>query len=111
MYDSALPPSAERSTDTLAVHDSSIPSTARIDGIRQVHEWYRLARHVWASQSNAVEPANSSVEKWLAGLEAPILHEQGKRSIIMTKIALLTGTKTKLQTRSTPLTVIVANVA
>ena len=84
MYDSAFPPSAEKSTDTLAVHDNSIHSTARLDGIREVHEWYRLARHVLASQSNAVEHTNSSVEKWLAGLEAPILHEQGKRSIIIT---------------------------
>lgn len=110
MSDCAFPPSAEKGTDYLAVHDRSIPSTVRERGIRQVHERYRLARHVSTSKLNAIESTKGKVEKWLTGIIAPSSHEQGKRSIITGNEDLLTGTKTKPQTRSTSLTVIVANM-
>lgn len=101
---------ARKGTDSLAVHDSLISSTVREERIRRVHEWYRLGRHVSTSQLNAIESTMGSVEDWLTGLVAPSSHEQGKRSIIVGKVAFLTGTKTKLQIKSTSLTVIVANV-
>lgn len=110
MYDRTFPSRAEKNTDSLTVHDRSISFDVRQERISHVHQWYRLARHVSTSQSNAVGSTKGSVEHWLAGLEAPDSQGPGKQSTIIGKGDLLKGTKMKQQPRTTPPTVIATHV-
>ncbi|CAD6592326.1 MAG: hypothetical protein ASARMPREDX12_005981 [Alectoria sarmentosa] len=57
-------------------HDASISSTVREEGIRQVYQWYRLARHVSMSQRHAIESTKAIIEMWLTGVTVPCSHEQ-----------------------------------
>lgn len=93
----------------MIVHNS-VSTTARDDGIRQVHEWYRLAQYVSTRQLNAIESTKDSVEHWLAGTIVPSSHEQGKRSTIIERGALLKEIKTNLQTKGIFMTAIAAIV-
>ncbi|CAD6585320.1 MAG: hypothetical protein ASARMPRED_002128 [Alectoria sarmentosa] len=61
-------------------HDASISSTVREEGIRQVYQWYRLARHVSMSQRHAIESTKAIIEMWLTGVTVPCSHEQGHES-------------------------------